>query len=239
MSFQVEQDAGHVESDLSSPVVSYGPENFRVSGWVLINFSLCMIDARQAHLFWNDSIELVSGEVYGADAERTRIFRRGLRGRGRAFQGQAVLQRMPGYPQPAFGQAALARRTAEVDHVYVLVEALHGIVDVLDHYGVGRDDFLGVWQSEFRARVEYLYFEAGFLQNLALDGLNRIFVGLDVSAGREPGFHLGMPVKGNAPAMDYESGGGEVADKRRFSIHWILGLTPHPNPLPEGEGTFC
>ena len=42
VSFQVEQDAGGVESDLSSPVVSFGPEIFRSGEWSLINASLCI-----------------------------------------------------------------------------------------------------------------------------------------------------------------------------------------------------
>ena len=42
MSFQVGLVAVHVESDLLTPVVSYGPEIFRSSKSLLINFSLCM-----------------------------------------------------------------------------------------------------------------------------------------------------------------------------------------------------
>ena len=35
--FQVEQDASHLESDLSSPVVSFGPEIFRSGEWSSIS----------------------------------------------------------------------------------------------------------------------------------------------------------------------------------------------------------
>ncbi len=163
--------------------------------------------------------------VYGAEAEGADVFGRGLGWRGRSVQGEAVFQGLSGYPAPAFGEGGFAYGTTEVDHVYVLVEALYGVVDVLDHDGVWGDDFLGVWEPEFGACVEYLDFEAGFFEDFALDGLNGVFVGFDVSAGREPGFDFGMPVKRYTPAMDYEAGGGEVASDGLFSVHWILGLT--------------
>ena len=44
MSFQVGQVAGHVESDLESPGVSYGPKIFWSGEWLLINSSLCKSD---------------------------------------------------------------------------------------------------------------------------------------------------------------------------------------------------
>ena len=44
MSFQVEQDANRLESDLLSPVVSFGPRNFEVGERSLINCSLWKLD---------------------------------------------------------------------------------------------------------------------------------------------------------------------------------------------------
>ena len=61
MSYQVEQDAGHLQSDLESPGVSFGPKIFRSVEWSLINSSLCMSNARQAHLFCNCSTRLFHG----------------------------------------------------------------------------------------------------------------------------------------------------------------------------------
>ena len=40
MSFQVKQEASHLESDLLSPVVSFEPKNIRSCEWSLINFRL-------------------------------------------------------------------------------------------------------------------------------------------------------------------------------------------------------
>lgn len=53
--------------------------------------------------------------------------------------------------------------------------------------------------------------EAGFFFDFAEDGLNRIFVGFDVSAGWEPGLDAVVPVEEGGVAVDDEAGGGEVA----------------------------
>ena len=156
------------------------------------------------------------GEVYGADAERSHVLGRGFGRPPLPRQAGGGLKGAPGNPQPAFGQAGFARRLAEVDHVYVLVEALYGVVDVLDHYGVWRYDLIRIREPKFRARVEDIHSESSFLQDLTFDSLNGVFVGFDVAAGREPRLHLRMPVKRDAPAMDYESGGGEVSDDLDF-----------------------
>ena len=102
-----------------------------------------------------------------------------------AWRSDLATQRQPS------GRSVSAVGRAEVDHVYVLVEALRGVVDVLDHDGVGRDDFLGIGEADGGGGSEDADGEAGFFEDFADDGLNGVFVRLYVAAGGKPCLDLG------------------------------------------------
>ena len=57
------------------------------------------------------------------------------------------------------------------------------------------------------------YVEAGLFFDFSEYGFDRVFVGLDVSAGWKPGLDAMVPVKESGIAVYYEAGGGEVSGK--------------------------
>ena len=119
-------------------------------------------------------------------------------------------QRQPSGKCGARGGGGL--RAAEVDHVYVLMKALDGVVNVLHHNRVWRRDLARILDSKIRRGRRRRHFDRDprFLQRLALHRLNGVLVRLDMPAGGKPRSYFGMPVERHASVSDDESGRGEV-----------------------------
>jgi hypothetical protein len=84
----------------------------------------------------------------------------------------------------------------------VLVAGLDGA----DEDGEGRLELGGSADvADARSQGHYLGREGEFFADFAEDGLDGVFVGLDVATGGQPGLDLAVPVQGRAAIVDDEA----------------------------------
>ena len=95
--------------------------------------------------------------------------------------------------------------------VDVLVLAVFGVGDIFDHDAVGGVYLVEVADDELRLSWHYFYVEACFLLDFTESRLDRVFIGIDVSAGWEPFLNFFVPVEEGGVVVDDEAGGGEVS----------------------------
>ena len=100
--------------------------------------------------------------------------------------------------------------------VDVLVFTVFFIDNIFDHDAVGSVYLLQIADNERRVGRHDFYVEAGFFFDFSEGGLNRIFVGIDMSAGRQPFLHFLVPVEQGGIVVDDEAGSCEVPGFRSW-----------------------
>ena len=95
--------------------------------------------------------------------------------------------------------------------VDVLVFAVFLVDHIFDHDAVWRGDLLEVGDFDSFVRWDDFYVEAGFFFDFTKSRLGGIFVGIDMTSGREPFLNLFVPVKQRGIAVNDEASCSEVS----------------------------